>query len=1343
MKHRITVYAMFCAIFSFFLLTGARGENPFGGEDRYLIHVSTDKPVYRTGEKVFARGVILNAHDHTPLKENLNQACYFNIKGPKGETVFTNGASAENSVAGMFWEIPAGQTGGEYTLELTAVNGYAKAVRKFDIRSYRAPRLKTQIVMLRDGYGPGDKVDATLHVERAEGGIPADAKVIVIARVDGDEAYRGGSVVDKNGNCPVSFLLPKEISRGDGTLVMVINDNGVQETAAKTIPILLNVIDLQMYPEGGDLVAGLPNRIYVEARTPAQKPADIAGNVLDAGGGIAAVFRTEHEGRGRFAFVPQKGVKYTLRITEPSGIAKTYPLPQVKDASVTISSLEDITKNAKTVKLKIGSTSGGTYTVRLAKREKEIISTKVDVKAGQTAEAWLTPPETADGIFIATVLDDKGKPLAERLVFRQPAKTISVTVTCDKENPAPGDKVNLTVKTTDASGKPVSAVVGITVTDDSVLEMIEKREQAPRLPAMVFLENDVKELADAQVYLNDKDPKAPAAMDLLLATQGWRRFAFYNTNEFITQYGDYAKRVLAKIDVPEPYKYLEMEDGGLFVGAAPVPGAPMPQNGVEMAPPDAPQEGAPEQIVEPLKEINAEKAEVDFREELKRDVLGKRANLRLRQPVEFIVMREYAHSRRPDWRPGARADFTETLFWNAGVKTDEKTGMATVSFDINDAVTGFRALADAFGADGSLGQADMLIKSVQPFYIEAKLPLEITLGDIVALPVSVINNTDGTLNGVSYNASIPLSIQPHGPFILAPFSRGRDVVKINFGTFIGAFDMTVSATGSLYSDSVTRKLTIKPNGFPVETAFGGLIEQNSVMEHTVIIPNEVVAGSIVTDIGVYPSPLANLTQALERLIQEPNGCFEQTSSSNYPLVMAQQYFQTHIGVEPALIAASAEKLDRGYAKLVSFECRQKGYEWFGGDPGHEALTAYGLMEFSDMSKVRTVDGAMIERTQGWLLSARDGKGGFQRNSRALDSFGSAPADTTNAYIVWALTESGRAGLDAEIKALKETAARTKDSYVLALAANVMNLAGEAGTAKKIMDQLVKNQAKDGFIENAETSITGSSGDALKIETTSLAVLAWLKEPAYAGAVEKAMKYLTENCKAGRFGSTQSTILALKAIIAYDKARAVPLNPGKLQVVVDGRELPMIEFDKSITGAVKLQDIAGYLAPGTHKIGVKMAGGSTMPYTVTVNYNTTLPISSPECKMGLSVALSHKEIKEGEAMEAKVTVTNRGNEKISMPVAIIGLPGGLEPRHDQLKELVKSGRIDAYEIMGSRELVLYWRGMNARQTMEIPLSLIAAVPGTYTGPASRAYLYYTDEHKTWTEGVKIEITPAIK
>jgi hypothetical protein len=43
-------------------------------------------------------------------------------------------------------------------------------------------------------------------------------------------------------------------------------------------------------------------------------------------------------------------------------------------------------------------------------------------------------------------------------------------------------------------------------------------------------------------------------------------------------------------------------------------------------------------------------------------------------------------------------------------------------------------------------------------------------------------------------------------------------------------------------------------------------------------------------------------------------------------------------------------------------------------------------------------------------------------------------------------------------------------------------------------------------------------------------------------------------------------------------------------------------------------------------------------------------------------------------------------------------------------------------------------------VKIPLSVIAAVPGAYTGPSSRAYLYYTDEFKQWVPGVTVTITP---
>ena len=85
---------------------------------------------------------------------------------------------------------------------------------------------------------------------------------------------------------------------------------------------------------------------------------------------------------------------------------------------------------------------------------------------------------------------------------------------------------------------------------------------------------------------------------------------------------------------------------------------------------------------------------------------------------------------------------------------------------------------------------------------------------------------------------------------------------------------------------------------------------------------------------------------------------------------------------------------------------------------------------------REVDPAMLKRTEDFLMSRRDGKGGFLRNPRALDSFGRAPDDVTNAYIVWALTESGKEDdLTKELNALAEQAKTSKDPYFLSLVAN--------------------------------------------------------------------------------------------------------------------------------------------------------------------------------------------------------------------------------------------------------------------------------------------------------------------
>ena len=92
----------------------------------------------------------------------------------------------------------------------------------------------------------------------------------------------------------------------------------------------------------------------------------------------------------------------------------------------------------------------------------------------------------------------------------------------------------------------------------------------------------------------------------------------------------------------------------------------------------------------------------------------------------------------------------------------------------------------------------------------------------------------------------------------------------------------------------------------------------------------------------------------------------------------------------------------------------------------------------------------------------------------------------------------------------------------------------------------------------------------------------------------------------------------------------------------------------------------------------------------------------------------------------------------MTIAILGLPAGLEPRANQLEELQKAGTIDYYETR-AREVICYWRSLAPRQRIALKLDLVAEVPGQYTAPASRAYLYYTAEQKQWAEPLRVTIT----
>jgi hypothetical protein len=398
------------------------------------------------------------------------------------------------------------------------------------------------------------------------------------------------------------------------------------------------------------------------------------------------------------------------------------------------------------------------------------------------------------------------------------------------------------------------------------------------------------------------------------------------------------------------------------------------------------------------------------------------------------------------------------------------------------------------------------------------------------------------------------------------------------------------------------------------------------------------------------------------------------------------------------------------------------------------------MEFVDMVGVyKGVDQEMITRTRAWLKTRRDGKGGYQRNSKALDSFGRAKDETTNAYITWALAEAGEKDMETELDYVAKLAKSSDDPYLLGLAGSALAVARpDSDAAKSALTKLAGKQGKDGGFPGAAESITQSGGEALAVETTSLAALALQRgDSTQKEAARKAISWLEEQRKgSGSFGSTQATVLALRAITRATDGGTVP--EGTITVTINGKAYP-IKVDPKSTNGLRLENFAADLKPGKNTFSITAPGMKDLklPYAVKVGYRTIKPNSAPKGAVTVTVA-APKDAKVGGSVKIKVDIANTTGNPLPMVIARIGVPGGLEQQKWQLDELKKKGLVDFYETR-EREVILYFRGMAPQSHKKLDIDLLAAVPGTYTAPASQAYLYYTDELRRYADPVKMTIT----
>ncbi|MBI1949639.1 MAG: hypothetical protein HYS27_28390 [Deltaproteobacteria bacterium] len=1372
-------------------------DSYFAGSVGRRLYVQVDKPLYQPGETIWFRLFDLAA-------KSLDGAAgggrsHVQLVSPKGAVVLEKWLAVEDGYAANDFELPAEAQGGEYLVRAIDPTGVTEE-RSVIVSTYEAPRLKKKLEFVRKAYGPGDTVAATVELKRPTGEPLGDVEITAVARLDGTELPRVRTRTNKEGGALVKVALPAQIATGDGLLTVLVEDGGITESVSKSIPIVLRRVQLSFFPEGGALVTGMESRVYLEAKNLIGKPADVAGKIVDDQGNVAATFETYKEGLGRFTFTPSTGRSYKAEISKPEGINEKVPLPVAAEDGCVVKSFDDLDGKLEALRVGVTCSKARKVVVTALLREQLLDAAALDVTDGKTAVVYLQPKaEDAlrQGVARVTLFDEQLNPLAERLVYRNRRASLKVKVTANKESYQPRDQVSLAIQTTDPRGQPVTADLALAVVDDTVISFAD--DKIGHLLSRTYLEPEIPgKVEEPRFFFDLTEEKSALALDLLMGTRGWRKFEWApvlapprpELSEFAGAKGG-GLAVAAMPPPPEAAMAMPEDDAmgkreeeprklakaahkadmkAPAMAGPPPPPPPRPMAAAKpaspppmpvLAEPEAERARRPARQLDPAQPMGRLVAEerpmageaiagdrpmADERADMGRDKdwagAEKKVAANIEQAQQLAPVRVFP---APDYggvaTPEVRTDFRQTIHWAPRVKTG-RDGNVTVTFWLSDAVTSFRVFTEGKGG-GAVGRDETVVKSSLPFSLSAKLPVEVSTGDTIELPVTLSNERPAPVDvmlDATFGPLVKLTTETkRAGNTLAAGGRDSLFYPLLVGGGAGTTSIALKANAQGLKDEVTRELTVVPRGFPVEVAASGTLKDK--VTHTVDT-GDAIPGSAGGQVRFYPSPTSTLISGLDGLLREPNGCFEQTSSTNYPNVMILSYLEKNNVADVALVERASGLINSGYKKLVSFESPEKGYEWFGGNPGHEALTAYGLLQFMDMKGVyKDVDQGMIERTAAWLKSRRDGKGGFQRNDRALDSFGRASPEVTNAYIMYALAGAGLTqGMDAELKAQAALATSTQDAYLLALAANTLldtpSLKEQGMQAAK---KLAGMQDASGAWLKADHSVTRSGGVNLHIETTALAIQALLKAVGPDDHVRKAVDWLTNNRGGyGQWGATQATVLALKSFIRYVEASGRTQGPGSVIVQVNGKNVGTASWEAGHKDPIVVDLPGEAFKPGKNDVRMLIDGKDQLPYSMAVTFRSKKPATSEASKVALTVLADKSSVKMGETIRVTATVKNKTAEGLPMTLARVGIPGGTSFQTWQLKELKDKGLVAFWETR-AREVILYFRDMKPGEEKVVPIDLVADVPGQYEAPASSAYLYYTDEHKSWADPISATIT----
>ncbi len=1489
------------------------------------IYTQTDRPFYFPGETIWFKSYVVDqAHTITSISE----AMYAELISPKGTVVKQLKIGINQGYAYGNFDTQQDWVGGIYTLKM-----YTNWMRNYGEEAYFTKKITIQKVIQPDallslkfekeGYGKSSEVVANFEAKDLKNNPIANKEITYEVAVKGKKIHSGTTTTDIKGKATPTCILPKDLNTIDVVLTVFLPYGGSTESISRSIPVVLDTIDLQFFPESGKIIAGTNNQVAFKAINEFGKPVDISGNIIDEDGTIITNFKSYHDGMGGFEISAAPNTTYYAQVTAPFTSEKKITLPKVYNEGTRFS----ISTDSLHAVVHIFSTIKDSYRLKVSSPSKILWSQKIT----QDQETIVIP--TSDfpiGITRFTILDSGKTPIAERLVFLNPQKKLNVEITTDKENYKTREKVAVKIKTTDSKGTPIPANLSLAVADNKLLSFADDKQD--HIESYFLMSSELKGTIHKPVfYFDPTEPKATKALDYVMLTHGWRDYlyttkvnrdnAFYlpereaihkgtvvdrkgrpvkahllifdqNGNKVLVLDTDSKGSFSCKLGPSSSYiiiAYTDDQKALRIVDTTVKKGYDIDnkrKNGND-ALKDAIRIRGFTAVEQPLKKTIKKKAEVasiameESSSELEEIVIvgygiqqrkmisgsivtikseaiepansvvqmlqgrvsgvqitnadgiyGNAAKISIRgansvsgnnQPLYVVdgvpvpleavneldpgliesvtVLKDavatalygyrgangvlviaskhkkhlynwgkkklnnpkfnnytyhhlYKQRSLTNYTPRAfyvpvydskvlpeeRKDFRKTIYWNPVVQTNDQ-GEANISFYNSDAITSFKITAEGIGYNGLVGRKEKDYSTKKLLSIDFKAPNYMALHDTIALPVIIKNESSEAIEA-SLDLDLPKGLRLLKPIVsdinLSANSTKRIHVTVVPKELNKNSNITVSATAGDYKDKVTKEVAVISPYFPTQVSVSGSKNESYSFE-----VNHIVANSLTADFTIYTDIVGDVMNGIESLIRQPYGCFEQTSSSTYPNIVVLKYLKETGKSNPEITAKAMKYIEEGYKRLIGFETKVGGFEWFGKTPPHETLTAYGVLEFTEMKEIYPkVDQKMINRTVDWLMSRRDGKGGFKKSKQGYDSFASSPAAVADAYIVYAISEAGiDVSLEKEYDTTYAKAVQSNDTYRMALLAAASYNLNKPENGNRLLEAITQNIERYGFKGlPVENTITRSNGDSKAIETAAFTILALMKaQEKDEILISKGIEYLVSKRKNGRFGSTQATATALRALIEYTKGQKNKLlNKNQaIQLTLNGKKLTE-KLKTNDKGQVVIGGLQNYIKEGEQTVTVSFSDPEiTFPYEMNIRWDSPLPDTSKECKLELKTTILDQPYKVGDNVRMTVEVNNRSTRGVGMPMAIVGIPSGTTPQPWQLKELVERKEVAYYEVF-ENYLVFYWREFAPAEFKTIALDLKADIPGTYQAPANCSYLYYTDEHKHWIPGNTLKI-----